>query len=145
MTIWTDRLDKIKAGQADKPRVVEILRLPDIVSWKPGQVVTKWETDRDFFAAGGHLFGGYIGALADQVMSHTAMSVLDDESMFRTTQMSVTFYHAVRDGVLWITGNVVQKTRQAIHVNVEFRDAEETLMCSATGIQIVFPMRPARG
>lgn len=142
MTIWTDRLDKIQAGQADKPRVVEIMRLPDIVSWRPGQVVTTWEVDPDFFAAGGHLFGGYVGALADQVMSHTAMSVLDDESAFRTTQLNVSFYRAVRGGVLWITGNVVHRTRQAIHVNVEFRDASEKLMYSATGIQIVFPLRP---
>jgi uncharacterized protein (TIGR00369 family) len=142
MTIWTDRLDKIKAGQANKPTVVEILRLPDIVSWQTGQVVTKWEIDPDFFTIGGQLFGGYLGALADQVMGHTAMTVLDDDTMFRTIQMNVTFYRPMRKGVLWITGKVTQKTRQAIHVNVDFCDVDGTLMCSVAGIQIVFPMAP---
>jgi uncharacterized protein (TIGR00369 family) len=142
MTIWTDRLDKIKAGQAIKPTVVEILRLPDIVSWQPGQVVTKWETDPDFFTVGDHLFGGYLGALADQVMAHTAMSVLEDENTFRTIQMNVTFFRPIREGVLWITGKVTQKTRQTIHVTVEFRDVDGTLMCSVSGIQIIFPMKP---
>jgi uncharacterized protein (TIGR00369 family) len=142
MTIWTDRLDQIKAGEAKKPRVVEILRLPDIVSWQTGQVVTKWEIDQDFHTIGGQLFGGYVTALADQVMGHTAMTVLEDENMFRTIQLNTTFYRPMRKGVVWITGKVRQKTRQAIHVNVDFCDVGGTLMASVAGIQIIFPMKP---
>ncbi len=145
MTVWTDRLDKIKAGQATKPTVVEILRLPDIVSWQTGQVVTKWEIDQDFFTSGGQLFGGYLGALADQVMGHTSMTVLEDEKMFRTIQMNITFYQPMRKGVLWITGKVTHKSRQAIHVTVEFSDVDGTLMCSVAGIQIILPMRSEAG
>lgn len=141
MTIWTDRLDEIKAGVAEKPRVVEILRLPDIISWQPGQVLTKWETDEDFFTTGGQLFGGYISALADQVLGHTAMTVLEDDHMFRTVQMNVTFYRPMRKGVLWISGKVTQKTRQAIHSNVEFRDVNGTILCLVTGIQTIFPAK----
>jgi uncharacterized protein (TIGR00369 family) len=139
MSIWTERLDEIKAGEAEGPRVVEILRLPAIVSWRPGQVVTKWEIDQDFFTVGGQLFGGYVSAIADQVMGHTAMTVLDDEDMFRTIQMNVTFYRPMHKGVLWITGKVTQKTDQAIHSNVEFSDVGGTLMCSVAGIQTIFP------
>jgi len=142
MTLWTDRLDKIKAGQAEKPTVVEILRLPAIVSWQTGQVVTKWEIDPDFFTTGDQVFGGYLGAIADQVMGHTTMTVLDGDKLFRTIQMNVTFYRPMRKGVLWITGRVTQKTREAIHVNVEFCDVDGTLMCGAAGIQIVFPITP---
>jgi uncharacterized protein (TIGR00369 family) len=141
MTIWTDRLDQIKAGEAKKPPVVQIMRLPDIVSWQAGQVVTKWEIDQDFYTIGGQLFGGYVTALADQVMGHTAMTVLEDENMFRTIQLNTTFYRPMRNGVLWITGKVKQKTRQAIHVNVDFCDVGGTLMASVAGIQIVFPMK----
>src|SRR4051812_15181250 len=90
MTIWTDRLDSIKAGQAQEPRVVEILRLPDIVSWQTGQVVTKWEIDEDFFTYGGQLFGGYLSALADHVMGQTSMTLLADDEVVRTVQMNVT-------------------------------------------------------
>lgn len=142
MTIWTDRLDQIKAGEAKKPPVVQIMRLPDIVSWQTGQVVTKWEIDQDFYTIGGQLFGGYVTALADQVMGHTAMTVLEDENMFRTIQMNTTFYRPMRKGVLWITGKVKQKTRQTIHVNVDFCDVGGELMASVAGIQIVFPMKP---
>jgi uncharacterized protein (TIGR00369 family) len=145
MTIWTERLDQIKAGQAVKPRVVEIMRLPDIVSWQTGQVVTKWEIDEEFFTTGGQLFGGYVTALADQVMGHTAMTVLEDETMFRTIQLNTTFYQPMRKGVLWITGKVKQQTRQTIHANVEFSDVSGELMASVTGIQIIFPMKRQPG
>ncbi|MGH3377853.1 MAG: PaaI family thioesterase [Actinoallomurus sp.] len=139
MSTWTEHLDEIKAGEAERPPVVEILRLPSIVSWRPGQVVTKWDIDEDFFTVGGQLFGGYISAIADQVMGHTAMTVLDDGEMFRTIQMNVTFYRPMHKGVLWITGKVTQKTHQAIHANVEFSDVGGTLMCSVAGIQTIFP------
>lgn len=140
MTIWTERLDLIKAGQAGNPPVVEI-RLPDIVSWRTGQVVTKWEIDEEFFADGVDFFGGYVTALADQVIGHTAMTVLDDETVFRTVQLNTTFYQPMRKGVLWITGKVKQKTRQAIHTNVDFCDVSGDLMASVTGIQVIVPMK----
>lgn len=143
MTIWTDRLDEIKAGAAKKPPVVQIMRLPDIVSWQTGQVVTKWEIDQDFYTIGGQLFGGYVTALADQVMGHTAMTVLDDGTMFRTVQMNTTFYRPMRKGVLWITGKVKHRTCQTIHVNVEFSDVGGDVMASVTGVQLVFPVNPA--
>lgn len=142
MTSWTDRLDRIKAGAAKKPPVVQILRLPDIVSWQTGQVVTKWEIDPDFHTIGGQLLCGYVTALADQVMGHTAMTVLDDEDMFRTIQMNTTFYRPMRNGVLWITGKVKQQTHQTIHVNVDFCDVGGDLMASVTGVQLVIPMTP---
>ena len=140
MTIWTERLDLIKAGQAEKPPAVEI-RLPDIVSWRTGQVVAKWEIDEDFFPTGDRLSCGYVTTLADQVMGHTAMTVLDDETAFRTVQLNTTFYQPMEKGVLWITGKVKQKTRQAIHTNVDFCDVGGDLMASVTGIQVMVPMK----
>ena len=140
MTAWQERLDQIKAGQAVKPAVVEIFRLPDIVDWEPGLVRTKWVVDPDFFTIGGQLFGGYIGALADQVLGHTAMSVLDDDSIFRTVQMNLSFYLPIRTGTVWITGRVVHRSRQAIHVAIDFCDDDGTLMCAASGVQFIVPI-----
>jgi acyl-coenzyme A thioesterase PaaI-like protein len=140
MTIWTERLDLIKAGQAERPPAVEI-RLPDIVSWRTGQVVAKWEIDEELPTTDGGLSGGYVTALADQVMSHTAMTVLDDDTAFRTVQLNTAFYRPVGKGVLWITGKVKQKNRQAIHTNVDFCDVGGDLMASVTGIQVIVPMR----
>lgn len=140
MTVWQERLDRIQAGVQDKPAVVELLRLPDIVSWEPGRVTTKWKVDPDFFTIGGQLFGGYVAALADQVLGHTAMTVLQDDTFFRTTSLSLTYYRPIREGIIWITGRVANSSRQLIHIDVDFRDTDENLLCVARGVQSVIPM-----
>jgi uncharacterized protein (TIGR00369 family) len=137
MTVWQERLNRIQAGQQQKPTLVELMRLPDIVSWETGKVVTKWKVDPDFFTIGGQLFGGYIGALADQVLGHTTMTVLDDDKFFRTSELSITYYRPIREGVIWIKGEVAHLGRQLIHVNVDFRDESDNLLCAARGIQSI--------
>lgn len=140
VTLWQDRLDRIKAGLQEKPTVVELLRLPDIVSWEPGRVTTKWKVDPDFFAIGGQIFGGYIAALADQVLGHTTMTVLQDDAWFRTIDISLSYYRPIRSGTIWINGRVAHVSRQLIHVDVDFRDEDENLLCVARGVQSVVQM-----
>ncbi|HEX6527259.1 MAG TPA: PaaI family thioesterase [Streptosporangiaceae bacterium] len=140
MTFWQERLDRIQAGLQEKPAVVEILRLPDILSWEPGRVTTKWKMDSDFFAIGGQLFGGYLAALADQVLGHTAMTILQDDTWFRTVALSLTYYRAIRKGTIWINGRVAHASRHMIHIDVDFRDEDENLLCVARGVQSVIPM-----
>jgi len=139
MTLWQERLDRIKAGVQEKPTVVELLRLPDIVSWEPGRVTTKWKVDSDFFS-GGQLFGGYLAALADQVLGHTAMTVLQDGTGFRTVDLSLAYYRPIRSGTIWINGRVAHASRHLIHIDVDFRDEDENLLCAARGVQSVIPM-----
>lgn len=120
--------------------MVELLRLPDIVSWEPGRVTTKWKVDADFFAIGGQLFGGYLAALADQVLGHTAMTVLPDDTWFRTVDLSLAYYRPIRSGTIWINGRAAHTSRQLIHIDVDFRDEAEDLLCAARGVQSVIPM-----
>ncbi|MGH3166272.1 MAG: PaaI family thioesterase [Trebonia sp.] len=140
MTVWQERLDRIQAGVQEKPAVVELLRLPDIVSWEPGRVTTKWKVDPDFFTAGGQLFGGYLAALADQVLGHTAMTALEDDTFFRTAELSLTYYRPIRTGIIWINGRVAHASRRLIHIDVDFRDENENLLCVARGVQSVIPV-----
>jgi uncharacterized protein (TIGR00369 family) len=140
VTLWQERLDRIQAGLQEKPAVVELLRLPDILSWEPGRVTTKWKVDSDFFTIGGQLFGGYLAALADQVLGHTAMTVLQDGTWFRTVDLSLTYYRPVRAGIIWINGRVAHASRQLIHIDVDFRDEDDNLLCVARGVQSVIPV-----
>ena len=133
-------LDQIKAGQAEKPEVVKILRLPDILSWEPGRITTQWEVDPDFYTTGGQLFGGYIGALADQVLGHTALTVLDDNCVFRTVQTSLSYYEPIRHGMIRIEGKVVRRGRQVIHATADFYDQRDRLLCSANCVQMIIPI-----
>ena len=130
MTKWQERIAAIVAGTLAKPRVVEILRTPGIEEWEPGRVQTSWNIDPEFFSLGGQLFGGYVAALADQVASHAAFTVLDDATWTRTASLAVYFHNPMREGRLRIEGRVVAESRTLIHVRVEFRIAGHDRLCA---------------
>jgi acyl-coenzyme A thioesterase PaaI-like protein len=130
MTKWQERLSAIVARQIARPKVVEILRTPDLDGWEPGKVQTSWNIDPDFFSLGGQLFGGYVGALADQVASHAAFTVIDDATSVRTASLGVYFHAPMRQGRLSIIGRVVAESRSRIHVRVEFSIDDQAEICA---------------
>jgi len=134
---WQDRLELIKQGQAVKPRVVELMRLPDLQSWKPGEVVTTWTVDPDFFTVGGQLYGGYMCALADQVLGHAALTVLGDDQYIRTAGINMSYYKPIRFGEVTITGRVVHQGSKAIFVTADFTNGNDLQYAAASGTQIV--------
>jgi uncharacterized protein (TIGR00369 family) len=127
---WQERIAAIVAGTITKPKVVEILRTPGIEEWEPGKVQTSWNIDPDFFSLGGQLFGGYVAALADQVASHAAFTVLDDATWTRTASLALYFHSPMREGRLLIVGRVIAESRTAIHARVEFRISGEEKLCA---------------
>ncbi len=61
--------------------------------------------------ADGSLFGGYIAALADQILGFAAMTVVPEGSAFRTINLQVQFLRAVRAHPLLIEARVVSHTK----------------------------------
>lgn len=122
MTAWTERLDRIVAGEQQKPPVVELLRTPGLTRWAPGEVETTWSVDPDFFSIGGSLFGGYVAALADQVGCHAILTLLPDNEIPRTVSLSTDYLRPIRDGSVDIRARVVNFGRELINVAVEFRN-----------------------
>lgn len=133
-TLRQQRLDDIVSGNIEKPKLVEILRLPDIDEWQQGKLVTHWDVDEAFFTVGQSLFGGYIGCLADQVLSHTALTVLDEKKLFRTITLNVDFFNPIVKGRLDIEGSILHHSKSRIHGQVELRQKEQ-LMARAYGVQ----------
>ena len=52
-TKWQNRLDAIVSGEIEKPELVQIMRLPDLEAWAPGEVTTHWDVDPAFFGRRG--------------------------------------------------------------------------------------------
>jgi uncharacterized protein (TIGR00369 family) len=133
-TTWQNRLDMIVEGKVEKPEIVNLMRLPDIDEWALGKIKTHWQVDEAFFSIGGSLFGGYIASLADQVLSHTTLTILDEDKFFRTISLDVEFYKPIKKGILNITGIVVHKSKTRVHCQVTF-EQNDKLMAQAKGIQ----------
>ena len=139
MTWATDRLDALVRREAEPPPVVTTLRLGLLDDWGEGWVRKRWEPTPDVMNGDGSMFGGYLAALADQMLAFAAMTVIAAPSAFRTTDLQIRFFKLGRAQPLLIEGRVVARSRQLISVEVEFRREEGDLMAKATGQQFVTP------
>lgn len=137
MTWATDRLDALKAGTATPPPIVETLKLGLIDDWGDGWVRKSWRPTPELATADGSLFGGYLAALADQVLAFAAMTVVPHDRLYRTVNLQLNFLKVGRDGPLAIEARVVARTRQLITVRAEFRREDGALIADATAQQIL--------
>ena len=145
MTWATDRLDALKAGDADLPPIVETLHLGGLEGWGEGWVRKSWKPRPELGSADGSLFGGYIAALADQVLAFAAMTVIPQDRLCRTTNLQVNFVRVGRMHPLSIEARVVAHTRQMITVSAEFwrEDGELIALASAQQLLMGFDRWPA--
>lgn len=137
MTWATDRLDALKAGTATPPPIVETLKLGLIDDWGEGWVRKSWRPLPELATADGSLFGGYLAALADQVLAFAAMTVVPHDRLYRTMNLQMNFLKVSRGCSLTIEARVVASTRQLITARAEFRRGDGALIAEATAQQIV--------
>ena len=137
MTWATDRLDALKAGTGRPPPIVQTLRLGLIDDWGEGWVRKSWRPVAELATADGSLFGGYLAALADQILAFAAMTVVPNDRMFRTVNLQVNFLKVGRTHPLSIEARVVARTRQIIAVRAEFRRDDGALIADATAQQML--------
>lgn len=143
MTWATDRLDVIKAGTADIPPVTATLSLGLLDDWGPGWVRKSWTPKLELLNGDGSLFGGYLAALADQVLTFAAMTVAADDVHFRTVNLQLQFVKVGRAHPLAIEARVVSASRQLITVSAEFRRPDGELIATAQAQQVTTPKREA--
>ena len=137
MTWASERLDALKAGTATAPPIVETLKLGLLDDWGEGWVRKRWAPAPELQTADGSLFGGYLAALADQVLSFGAMTVTPGDMHYRTTNLQMNFVRVGRSQPLTIEARVVSKTRQMITVRAEFRREDGELIAEATAQQLL--------
>lgn len=140
MTWATDRLDALKAGTASPPRITETLKLGLLDDWGEGWVRKAWRPDPALATADGSLFGGYLAALADQVLAFAAMTVLPHDRVYRTLNLQVNFLRVGREHPLTINARVVAHTKQLITVRAEFLSDEGSLIAEASAQQLLLAM-----
>lgn len=141
MTWATDRLDEIKAGTVDAPPVVSTLSMGLLDDWGPGWARKTWTPKLEVLNGDGSLFGGYLAALADQILAFTAMTVVADDVHFRTVNLQMQFLKVGRAHPLVIEGRVTAASRQLISVEADFRRPDGELIARASGQQLTTPKR----
>ena len=139
---WAGMLNAIADGSSTLPPVVQRLALGRISRWEPGYVLKEWPLDREMLNPAGVLFGGYYGALADQMLSFAAMSVLEDDEALRTTDMQLWYFRPISTGPVKVESRIVNRGRTLIHGEVTFTPPDGKLAARATGAMNVMRNDP---
>lgn len=139
MTWATDRLDVIKSGKVDAPPVVRTLKLGLLDDWSEGIARKRWMPSDDVLNGDGSMFGGYIAALADQMLAFAAMTVVPDGSAFRTVNLQVQFFKVGRGHALDIEARVTAQSKSMIAVEADFTRDDGELIARASAQQMVVP------
>ena len=140
-----ERLDAIVAGTVDAPPVVGTLRMGLLDAWGEGWARKRWEPQPEILNVDGSLFGGYLAALADQVLAFAAMTVTPDDAHFRTVNLQVQFFKVGRAHPLDIEARVVARTKQLISVEADFRRPDGEMIARASAQQVVVAQAPLLG
>ncbi len=118
-------LDGLRTGRwADKPKALVTLGI-EPERWlryaAPGHVRYIWPNDgsRDIFP--GRVFGGWVGALSDHVVSICMMSALSDEENFTTQDLQIKLFRPVAGERITIEAKLVNRSRSTGYVEAEWR------------------------
>ncbi|MDP1628333.1 PaaI family thioesterase [Parvibaculum sp.] len=139
---WAEQIDRNIDGSSELPKVVQRLNIGRIAEWSPGYVRKEWELDPDMLNPANVLFGGYVGVLADQVFTFTAMTVLEDHESLRTSDMQIRFFRPIAAGPVKIEGRVVNRAKKSVHVDVTFTTPDGKLAAKASGDMTVLSNEP---
>jgi uncharacterized protein (TIGR00369 family) len=139
VTWATAHLDAIASGKVDPPPVVKTLQLGLLDDWSQGRAVKRWEPSEDVLNGDGSLFGGYIAALADQMLAFAAMTVVPNENAFRTINLNVQFFRVGRAHPLLIEAHVIMQSKSMIAVEANFLREDGELIARASAQQMVIP------
>ena len=137
MSFWQAILDGFIDGSTPEPLVNKKLGLdPALSDWRPGFVEKRLRVDPELFH-GRALFGGYIAAIADQVLGLAAMTVLEDGKFFGTTNMSISYLAPVTGGELRVEGEVIRQRSKSIYVECTFFTGDD-IVAKASATQVIY-------
>lgn len=141
---WSDLLNQIVDGTAEVPPYVRALETTSLKRWEPGRVWCEWNVDPAMFQDQNMVFGGFIAALADEVLGFTTMSILEEEEVFQTVDLHMSFLRPVTGGVLRIEGKVMRRRKSAAHVEAIFRRHDGKIAAKAAAREVIRRMGPAQ-
>jgi acyl-coenzyme A thioesterase PaaI-like protein len=126
---------------APVPAVIAKLELGSLDAWGPGWVQKTWQAKPDLLNGDGSMFGGYLAALADQMLAFATMTILPGDKLFRTVNLNVSFFQIGR-GDMEIEARVISQSENMICVRAEFKSPDGVLLAEASAQQFLKSMRP---
>ncbi|MBI9078015.1 MAG: PaaI family thioesterase [Desulfatibacillum sp.] len=137
MTDWKQVLDSLlEESPYEKPLITspafETLGLPMLKQWEPGRVYAEWSFDKRMANSRGEVYGGFYAALADTLSAIAAMTLLKPDEIVKTSDLRVSFFRPMKQGVVQGEASVINRSRSSVHVEVVFNNTEDKLLAKAS-------------
>lgn len=135
MTAWNKVLDSLLEDSPDEPlitsRAHDTLGLPKLKKWEKGMVYAEWTYDERMGNSRGEVYGGFYAALGDTLSALAAMTVLKPDEIVKTTDLRVSYFRPMKEGVVHATAVVINRSRTTVHVEVDFKNLDDKLLAKA--------------
>lgn len=141
MSYWNDLLNSIVDGTAQPPPYVRTLGTTRMKRWEPGRVWCEWEVNPALFQDQNALFGGFVAALADEVLGFATMTVLEEDETFITADLHVSFHRTVKEGVLYFEGRIVHREKRSAQTELVVTNQDDTIVAEATATERIRRIR----
>lgn len=102
-----------------------------------GHVRYEWENDGSRDINSGRVFGGWIAALSDHIVSMTMASALNDGEWFTTMELTTRMFRPMELGLITINGNLISRGRTTGFVEANFTDERDRLIAKASSFKAI--------
>jgi uncharacterized protein (TIGR00369 family) len=140
--------DRLRSGAWDKPAGIANLGIkPEewLKEVRYGYTRYEWPNmgDRDISSA--RVFGGWVAALSDHIVSMTMASALEDGEWFTTTELQTRILRPVPHGTIHIEGRLVSRGRTTGLVEADWHDEKGRLLARITAAKAIRSMEELGG
>lgn len=102
-----------------------------------GRVLYEWPNDGSRNIGDERVFGGWIAALADHIVSMTMASALEDGEWFTTTELTTRMFRPMQGGVIRVEGRLVSRGRSTGFVEADFFQENGKLAARASAAKAI--------
>ena len=102
-----------------------------------GRVIYEWPNDGSRNIQEERVFGGWIAALADHIVSMTMASALEDGEWFTTTELTTRMFRPMQSGVIRMEGRVINRGRTTEFVAADFFQENGKLAARASAAKAI--------
>jgi uncharacterized protein (TIGR00369 family) len=139
MSIGTERLERMLAGHHTRSPCGEAMQLPTVSEYRSGYVKSLHRIDARFTNASGVIFGGYVAALLDDIAGYVADTVVPDDKVCATAQLTVDYFRPclASDQAFVFEGSLVNQSRRSYHIEVVLKRPDGKLLAKAHAVYAI--------
>lgn len=129
-------LKQVINGAVEPPACDQTLCIK-LISAIAGDAICSWEINEKFLNGHQIVMGGYIASAADITMAYSMASVLEENQVFSTINLQITFLRPLHVGIATVDSKIIKKGRKTCYVEAIVSQNEKYVAKVTSSIMIL--------